>query len=198
MSNNQRVGIFLVIGVFVVSVLGSAIFLLADQNGSNQSDVANEVSEQADQIAQEEAIRQQLEEQAASCGPLPAPASPGAREVPEHVLPTGDVTELGSVDLTVGTGKEAKSGDCVVAYYHGTLTDGTVFDSAFERGAPNRFSLSRVIEGWQVGVPGMKEGGVRVLTIPSEQAYGSNGSPPVIGADADLVFVVELVEVVEI
>ena len=98
--------------------------------------------------------------------------------------------------MKVGSGAEAKPGDCIVAYYHGTLTDGTVFDSAYERGTPNKFSLSAVIRGWQDGVPGMKEGGVRLLYIPSNQAYGSTGSPPVIGPDADLVFVIELVEVV--
>jgi len=108
------------------------------------------------------------------------------------------VTELSTVDLVEGTGTEAATGDCIVAFYHGVLADGTVFDSAYERGTPNRFSLTQVIQGWQAGIPGMKEGGVRVLTIPSEQGYGERGSAPLIGPDADLVFVVELVEVVEL
>ncbi len=197
MGNNQRVMIFVVISVFMISVFGGAIALLAGDD-SNDRTTADELAEQADLIEQAQQRQAEIDEAAASCGPLPAATSEGPRAVPEHTLPTADVTELGIVDLTEGTGAEAKTGDCVVAYYHGTLTDGTVFDSAFERGLPNRFSLLRVIEGWQVGVPGMKEGGVRVLTIPSEQAYGSAGSAPIIGPDEDLVFVVELVEVVEI
>ena len=199
MGNKQRVVIFVVIVTFMVSVFGSAIFILADQDSQeDQLATSDAIAEQAEQLAEAQRLQDELEQQSSSCGPLPQQAADAPRPVPDYELPKGDVTELESTDLTVGTGTEAKAGDCVVAYYHGTLTDGTVFDSAFERGLPNRFSLLRVIEGWQNGVPGMKEGGVRVLNIPSEQAYGSDGNPPVIEPDADLVFVVELVEVVEI
>jgi FKBP-type peptidyl-prolyl cis-trans isomerase len=90
-----------------------------------------------------------------------------------------------------------RAGDCIIANYHGVTTDGEVFDSSYERGEPNRFSLNGVIQGWALGIPGMREGGVRVLTIPSELAYGEQGSAPVIGPNEDLVFVVELVEISE-
>ena len=200
MKTNQRVVIFAVIVVFMVSVFGSAIFILADQDSQeNQLEASQALQEQADEFAEAQRQQQQIDQQAAACGPLPLSAGDNApRELPEYSLPTGEVTELEIIDLTEGTGAEAQAGDCVVAYYHGTLTDGTVFDSAFERGTPNRFSLLRVIEGWQLGVPGMKEGGVRVLNIPSAQAYGEAGSPPLIAPNTDLTFVVELVEVVEI
>jgi peptidylprolyl isomerase len=62
---------------------------------------------------------------------------------------------------------------------------------------PATFPLNRLIKGWQQGVPGMKPGGIRRLTIPYAQAYGESGRPPVIPAKADLVFIIEAIGVVE-
>jgi FKBP-type peptidyl-prolyl cis-trans isomerase FkpA len=106
-----------------------------------------------------------------------------------------DVTQLQSTDLIIGDGAEVKAGDTITAHYKGTLAkDGKKFDSSFDRGEPATFSLGGVIQGWQVGIPGMKVGGKRRLVIPSELAYGSSGTqgiPP----DSDLVFEVELIAV---
>jgi peptidylprolyl isomerase len=86
-----------------------------------------------------------------------------------------------------------------VAFYQGTLKDGgKVFDSAFDRGEPVAFQLNGVIEGWQKGVPGMKIGGVRRLIIPSKLGYGERGAPPTIPANADLVFIIQLVDALQI
>lgn len=100
-------------------------------------------------------------------------------------------------DLKLGEGAEVKPGATVTINYHGTLKDGgTMFDTT--RGKqPATFPLNRLIRGWQQGVPGMKPGGIRRLTIPYAQAYGENGRPPVIPAKADLVFIIELIGVVE-
>ena len=100
-------------------------------------------------------------------------------------------------DLKLGEGSECKPGATVTINYHGTLKDGgNMFDST--RGKqPATFPLNRLIKGWQQGVPGMKPGGIRRLTIPYAQAYGENGRPPVIPAKADLVFIIELIGVVE-
>jgi FKBP-type peptidyl-prolyl cis-trans isomerase len=100
-------------------------------------------------------------------------------------------------DLKLGEGSECKSGATVTINYHGTLKDGgTMFDTT--RGKqPATFPLNRLIKGWQQGVPGMKPGGIRRLTIPYAQAYGESGRPPVIPAKADLVFIIELIGVVE-
>lgn len=100
-------------------------------------------------------------------------------------------------DLKIGEGSECKPGATVTINYHGTLKDGgTMFDTT--RGKqPATFPLNRLIKGWQQGVPGMKPGGIRRLTIPYAQAYGENGRPPVIPAKADLVFIIELIGVVE-
>lgn len=101
-------------------------------------------------------------------------------------------------DVEVGDGTEAKRGNTVSVNYLGTLaSNGRKFDSSYDRNEPFTFKLGsgQVIEGWEKGIVGMKEGGKRVLTIPPDKAYGPNGYPPVIPANATLKFEVELVEV---
>lgn len=99
-------------------------------------------------------------------------------------------------DLKVGEGEEVKGGDYVVMHYHGTLKNGQVFDSSIERGKPfkTRIGVGEVIEGWDMGVPGMKVGGKRKLTIPAPLAYG-NKSVGDIPAGSTLIFEVELLAI---
>jgi FKBP-type peptidyl-prolyl cis-trans isomerase len=99
-------------------------------------------------------------------------------------------------DLVVGTGATAASGDTVTVHYLGTLTNGTKFDSSYDRGTPYSFRLGTgaVIPGFDQGVTGMKVGGKRRLTIPPSLAYGSTGSGPV-PPNATIVFEVELVSI---
>lgn len=105
--------------------------------------------------------------------------------------------ELKSEDLVVGNGAEAKQGSTVKVHYTGTLKNGDEFDSSHDRGEPFEFTIGKggVILGWEKGVPGMKVGGKRKLTIPSDLGYGSAGQPPKIPPNATLVFEIELVEV---
>lgn len=107
------------------------------------------------------------------------------------------MTELKFEDLVVGTGTEAKSGDTVEMNYVGTLTDGTKFDSSYDRGQTfsTQIGVGQVIQGWDKGVPGMKVGGKRRLFIPAAMAYGERGAGAVIPPNADLIFEVELVGV---
>jgi FKBP-type peptidyl-prolyl cis-trans isomerase FkpA len=100
-------------------------------------------------------------------------------------------------DLVVGSGDEAVTGKRVSVHYTGTLTDGSKFDSSLDRGKPFQFVLGsgQVIKGWDQGVAGMRVGGKRKLTIPPDLGYGARGFPPVIPANATLVFEVELLKV---
>ncbi len=101
-------------------------------------------------------------------------------------------------DIVDGKGKSAQSGDTLEVEYAGVAySTGEEFDSSFERKQPFRFKLGAgmVIPGWDQGLDGMKVGGRRQLTIPPELAYGPNGSPPLIGPDETLVFVIDLVDV---
>jgi FKBP-type peptidyl-prolyl cis-trans isomerase FkpA len=92
-------------------------------------------------------------------------------------------------------GYQATLESTVEVHYHGTLIDGTVFDSSVNRGEPIKFPLSNVIRGWQEGVAMMKTGGKATLVIPPEIAYGDSGSPPVIAPGATLIFEIELLNV---
>lgn len=100
-------------------------------------------------------------------------------------------------DIKVGTGEEAVGGKKVTVNYSGTLTDGTKFDSSYDRNQPFSFNLGagEVIEGWDLGVAGMKVGGKRKLTIPSDLGYGSAGAGGVIPPNATLIFEVDLLGV---
>lgn len=111
------------------------------------------------------------------------------------------MTACGSVkleieDVTVGEGEVAEAGDVLTVHYVGTLTDGTQFDSSRDRGTPFSFELGagQVIEGWDEGMLGMQVGGVRILTIPPDMAYGDKdlGSIP---PNSTLIFEVELLEI---
>jgi peptidylprolyl isomerase len=117
-------------------------------------------------------------------------------EKPEIPKPSGSPpTKLVIDDIVEGKGKEAKKGDEVSVQYVGVaFSTGEEFDASWDRGEPFPFTLGNgdVIAGWDEGVAGMKEGGRRKLTIPAELAYGAQGSPPAIGANETLVFVVDL------
>ena len=97
--------------------------------------------------------------------------------------------------ITAGSGPSPKPTDKVKVHYHGTLTDGTVFDSSVQRGQPATFPLNGVIKCWTEGVQLMKVGGKSRLVCPPELAYGDTGAPPRIKPGATLVFEVELLEI---
>ncbi len=107
-------------------------------------------------------------------------------------------TESGIVITTLkpGSGAAPKATDTVKVHYHGTLIDGTVFDSSVKRGEPATFPLNQVIKCWTEGVQQIKVGGKSRLVCPSNLAYGERGSPPAIKPGATLVFEVELLEIV--
>lgn len=113
---------------------------------------------------------------------------------PQIEAQTGPAPEdLVAVDLIVGEGEEAQAGGLVEVHYVGVdFESGQEFDSSWDRGQSIEFPLSGLIAGWQEGIPGMKVGGRRQLTIPPEKAYGpAGGGHPLSGRT--LVFIIDLI-----
>ncbi len=110
-----------------------------------------------------------------------------------------EVTDLLMQETVAGEGEEAKDGDIVRVHYRGTFLDGKEFDSSFSRNQPFEFTLGakQVIEGWDIGVRGMKKGAKRTLVIPPRMAYGDKGAGGVIPPNTPLKFEVELLEIVK-
>lgn len=122
-----------------------------------------------------------------------------AQFVAEAAAAKGAVqTESGIViqELKEGSGASPSPTDTVKVHYHGTLRDGSVFDSSVERGTPAEFELNRVIPCWTEALQRMKVGGKSRIVCPADLAYGDRGAPPRIPGGAALVFEVELLDIV--
>jgi FKBP-type peptidyl-prolyl cis-trans isomerase len=126
--------------------------------------------------------------------PTPQPAAAGQSKTTMDGLVIND--------SVIGTGAVAALGDAVTVNYTGKLDDGTVFDSSLNPGrTPLSFTIGStvrgksVIQGWNEGVPGMKVGGTRELTIPPALGYGAGGAEPVIPPNATLHFTITLLSI---
>ncbi|MEM6800517.1 MAG: FKBP-type peptidyl-prolyl cis-trans isomerase [Bacteroidota bacterium] len=97
--------------------------------------------------------------------------------------------------IRAGDGPKPTTANKVKVHYEGTLLDGTKFDSSYDRGEPIEFGLGQVIRGWQEGLQQMPVGSKYELYIPGNLGYGPQGSPPTIGPNETLVFVVELLDI---
>jgi FKBP-type peptidyl-prolyl cis-trans isomerase FkpA len=140
------------------------------------------------QLAQARAGAAAEQEKKASAAFLAKAASePGTKKTASGALVT---------TIKEGKGPSPKATDTVKVHYHGTLLDGTVFDSSVQRGQPATFPLSGVIKCWTEGLQEIKVGGKSRLVCPAGTAYGDRGSPPAIKPGATLVFEVELLEIV--
>ena len=138
-------------------------------------------------------------EEPAGSTPEPTAAATPEATKPEVNVPKGKAPKkLEIEDLKPGTGAVAQPGQNVQVQYVGVShANGRQFDASWDRGEPFSFQLGagQVIPGWDQGVAGMKVGGRRQLVIPPDLAYGEQGSPPAIGPDETLVFVIDLLAV---
>ena len=111
---------------------------------------------------------------------------------PQITTPSGLIIR----EIVAGEGERPSETSVVKVHYHGTLSDGTVFDSSVERGKPASFPLNQVIPAWTEGLQLMGVGGKALLICPPQLAYGDRGAPPAIPPKATLHFEVELLDIV--
>jgi peptidylprolyl isomerase len=146
---------------------------------ANSSTTSTPVSQAVESVAGEPCV--------ALADPLPA----GAPNVP--IEPGPPPTELVVEDLVEGTGETVPEGATLTLNYIGvSCSNGKIFDSSYSRGEPDEIPLTRVIPGWQQGIPGMKVGGQRLLVIPPDLAYGDTAGGPDIAPGETLWFVIDV------
>jgi FKBP-type peptidyl-prolyl cis-trans isomerase len=180
-----------------------AVFLAAGLAATSFAQDSASQGQPAQTQPQTQPAQAQPQGQPADAAPMALPEPPQVPAIPVPDMPIVKRTELpGGIiaeDMKIGEGYEVPQHGVVVAHYHGTLKEGgKVFDSSFQRGEPIAFPLDGVIKGWQDGVPGMKVGGIRRLTIPAALGYGDQGAGEAIPPKADLVFVIQLVDALQI
>lgn len=157
-SKTQRVGSFMLAMLFLMTVLGSAAYVvwkLVNEDNTTVSDTSlTSLPEQQNQPESEQPVSDTPTKLENFTGPVAVPT-------------------LRYDDLVVGDGESVQPSDTVTIHYTGALaSDGTVFDSSLG-GQPATFPLDNLIAGWQTGIPGMKAGGTRRLFIPAAEGYGA-------------------------
>jgi hypothetical protein len=183
----QRVKVGGIVAVLAaVGILGA--FLV--QSGDSSTDLAT-TPDTTDLPPEEEAGPSSVAGK--PCVPVAGELPPGAPAVPVKV--GAPPTKLVAEDLKPGTGAVVSLEQTLSVNYIGvSCSTGKIFDSSYETGEPVSFPLSRVIQGWQQGLPGMKVGGQRLLGIPPELAYEDQGSGSDIAPGETLWFVVEVLD----
>ncbi len=177
MNNFEKIGILLSIGLMAV-----ALFLLR-VDSTNTNSAIDATSQPAAVALVEEGENDQEELFNTLAGSLNS---------------RGEIGKLVIDDVLIGSGDEVADGDRVEVHYVGTLENGQQFDNSYNRGETFNFTIGegRVIEGWELGLIGMKEGGKRILVIPSDMAYGNQNVGP-IPANSTLIFAIELISINE-
>ena len=169
-----------------------AVSDVMENNPSRLSDAEKRSTvDQVQKESQEKQMAAQTEQSAKN-------QAEGATYLAENAKKEGVITTDSGLQykpLVAGNGEQPSKSDKVKVHYKGTLIDGTVFDSSYDRGEPIVFPVTGVIAGWVEGLQLMQVGSKFELVIPSQLAYGANGSGPTIGPDATLIFEVELLDI---
>jgi len=176
-------GVLLVIGI-VVAVANQPKVIAPNTNPAPSQTPAAADPKSDDQDAPK------IDETTTPTPIIPNPMTPTPTSDKAVTMPNGLIID----DTLAGTGEAVKTGDTVTIHYTGMLTDGTVFDSSLPRNQPfvTQIGVGQVIQGWDEGLIGMKVGGKRTLTIPSELGYGARGAGASIPPNATLIFELEL------
>jgi FKBP-type peptidyl-prolyl cis-trans isomerase FklB len=182
------------------SLARDAVELNVDAIAAGISDALSGAEKRIDQETLQAAFEKIREEQARKQAALSdVAAQAGIEFLAENAKKEGITTLESGLQYEVITaaaeGAKPAATDTVSVHYHGTLTDGSVFDSSVERGAPAEFPVNRVIAGWTEALQLMSVGDKWKLFIPAELAYGAQSPSPKIPANSALVFEVELLEV---
>ncbi len=195
-KKSQRIGIWIIAFVLFVGTIGSfAVIILANENTAKDSKRAEEMQAEYSRKYQEytEAVQKQADELSSKHYD-----SFGQYASRVAAFDLDSVKELTKIDLVVGSGAEITESSSYAAYYVGWNPKGKVFDQSISEGklkAPLAVTASSgLIAGWKDGVKGMKIGGVREITIPSDQAYGEKGQGDDIPPNTPLKFVIMAID----
>ena len=190
----QRIAILVIAAVMVFGTIGSfAVIILGMQN--EEVDLAKAQDEQAEYQKEQAVYQAKVDEQAKGLSKEYYPVFEKYKNTPSK-FNRDNVKELEIKDLKVGDGKEITDATQYAAYYIGWNPDGKVFDQSFE-GSALKAPLdpsAGLIEGWNEGVKGMKIGGIRQLSIPSEKAYGEQGAGDDIPPNTPIKFIIMAIE----
>lgn len=194
----QRVAIIIIMIAMVVGTIGSFVVIIL-QNENDQLDAQRQQEAYAEYQASSEEYQRKKETQTAELSDRYYDIFSAYADRPAE-FNADDVDSLDTQNLRTGDGATIDENTPFAAYYIGWNPDGTVFDQSIEDEALKApleiesLSTAGVIEGWKEGIKGMKIGGVRLLTIPSDKAYGAQGSGEDIPANTPLRFIVMVIE----
>ncbi len=188
-SNAQRIGIWVIAVVMAVGTIGS-FFVVILANDNAKIDQASQASKQEELNKKYQEYQDKVSAQADELSKTHYPVFVAYKD---KVAPfnKADVTSVTTEDLKIGDGEEIQDGTKYSAYYIGWNPEGKIFDQSIDgEKLKSPISGSGLIEGWTEGVKGMKIGGVRIITIPADKAYGDKGQGDDIPPHTPLKFLV--------
>lgn len=185
---HQRIGIWIIAVVMLVGTIGSfAVIILSSENQKVDVQKQQEFQEKYQKLMTE--YQAKVDKQAEELSQKYYAEFSQYKTRPA-AFDAASVKELKKEDLKVGDGEEVKEGKGHVAYYIGWNPSGKIFDQSIDgEKLKSPFTIDQAIEGWKEGAKGMKVGGIREITIPSEKAYGATGSGEDIPANTPLKFI---------